>query len=154
MNRKILLVSIIVLALDQVSKIVFDSLFKINYSYKVIKNFFYITVCHNKGAAFSLFSNSNWFILLGTFICLIIIYRFICIYKQNIRNNIAFGLILGGLFGNLLDRIIFGYVRDFFDFYIIKYDYPVFNVADITIVLGVLLLVYATIKGEDKKCKS
>ena len=154
MNRKILLVSIIILALDQVSKIVFDSLFKLNYSYKVIKNFFYITVCHNKGAAFSLFSNCNWFILLGTFICLIIIYRFICIYKQNIRNNIAFGLILGGLFGNLLDRIIFGYVRDFFDFYIIRYDYPVFNIADIAIILGVLLLVYATIKGEDKKCKS
>ncbi|MDE5889251.1 MAG: signal peptidase II, partial [Bacilli bacterium] len=62
----------------------------------------------------------------------------------------AFGLLYGGLAGNLIDRIISGYVIDFLDFYIFKYDFPVFNVADICIVLGVLLLIYATIKGEDE----
>ena len=61
----------------------------------------------------------------------------------------AFGLLLGGLSGNLIDRLFFGYVRDFLDFYIFGYDYPVFNIADICIVFGVILLIIAVLKGED-----
>jgi len=51
--------------------------------------------------------------------------------------------------GNLIDRIVSGYVIDFLDFYLFRYDYPVFNVADIAIVIGIFLLTYAVIKGED-----
>ena len=56
---------------------------------------------------------------------------------------------MGGIIGNLLDRVLFGYVRDFFNFYIIGYDFPVFNVADIFIVLGVFILIISILKGED-----
>ena len=71
-------------------------------------------------------------------------------FKKNRRNNIAFGLILGGIFGNLIDRILKGYVIDFLDFKIFNYDYPVFNIADIAIVVGVILLGYAILRKEDK----
>ncbi|MGN1371107.1 MAG: signal peptidase II [Candidatus Coprovivens sp.] len=149
MNKKILIIAIIALALDQITKVTFSIFLTINQSIKVIPNFFYLTLVHNKGAAWGIFSNSRAIIAIGTIISLILIYHFIYCFKQNSRNNLAFGLLLGGLGGNLIDRILFGYVRDFLDFYIFNYDYPVFNVADIAIVLGVILLIIAVIKGED-----
>ncbi len=149
MNRKILTIASIVLAIDQITKVAASIFLNINQSVKIINNFFYFTLCHNEGAAWGLFSNTKIIIGIGTVIALITIYHFIYCFKQNKRNNIAFGLLLGGLSGNLIDRLLFGYVRDFFDFYIFGYDYPVFNIADICIVIGVILLIIAVIKGED-----
>ena len=54
---------------------------------------------------------------------------------------IGLGILLGGIVGNLLDRVLFGYVRDFLDIYIFKYNFPIFNIADICIVLGVIMLI-------------
>ena len=108
-----------------------------------------IPIAKNKGAAWGIFSNTKIIILIGTIIALITIYHFIYCFKQNKRNTLAFGLLLGGLSGNLIDRLLFGYVRDFLDFYIFGYDYPVFNIADICIVFGVILLIIAVLKGED-----
>ena len=83
------------------------------------------------------------------FYSVIMIYHFIFRFKKNTRNSIAFGLVIGGMAGNLIDRVFFGYVRDFLDFYIFNYDFPVFNIADTAIVIGIILLIYAVIKGED-----
>ncbi len=149
MNKKILTIATIFLALDQISKIVVTSILKLNESIKVIPNFFYITLCHNEGAAWGILNKYKFIIILATLIALVVIYHFIYCFKQNKRNTLAFGLLLGGLGGNLIDRIMLGYVRDFLDFYIFKYDYPVFNVADIAIVIGTFLLVIAIFKGED-----
>lgn len=149
MNRKIFTIAIIALAIDQITKVATSIILDFNKPIKVIKDFFYLTLCHNEGAAWGLFSNTKVVILIGTIIALIVIYHFIYCFKQNNRNNLAFGLLLGGLSGNLIDRLLFGYVRDFLDFYIFGYDYPVFNIADICIVLGVLLLIIAVLKGED-----
>ena len=149
MNRKILTIAIIALAIDQITKVATTIMLDLNKPIQVIKNFFYLTLCHNEGAAWGLFSNTKAVILIGTIIALIVIYHFIYCFKQNKRNTLAFGLLLGGLSGNLIDRLLFGYVRDFLDFYIFGYDYPVFNVADICIVLGVILLIIAVLKGED-----
>jgi signal peptidase II len=149
MNKKIVFIAIIVLAIDQISKIIATTFLKLNYSVQVINKFFYLTLCQNEGAAWGLFSNNKAVIIIGTIIAIALIYHFVYVFKDNKRNNIAFGLLIGGLLGNLVDRIIFGYVRDFLDFYIFKYDYPIFNVADICIVIGVALLMIAVIKGED-----
>ena len=149
MNRKILTIAIIALAIDQITKVATSIILDLNRPIQVIKDFFYFTLCHNEGAAWGLFSNTKLIIIIGTFIALLVIYHFIYCFKRNNRNNIAFGLLLGGLSGNLIDRLLFGYVRDFLDFYIFGYDYPVFNIADICIVVGVILLIIAILKGED-----
>lgn len=149
MNKKILLVSMIILTIDQITKSIIGSIVKLGTTKTIIKNFFNITTVHNDGAAWGIFSNQQLIIIVGTIISFFVIYKFIFSFKQNTRNNIAFGLILGGLAGNLCDRIFFGYVRDFLDFIIFKYDFPVFNIADIGIVIGVILLIIAILKGED-----
>lgn len=149
MNKKILICASIALALDQITKMVVSIYLKLNQEIVLIPKFFSLTLCHNEGAAWGVLSNANWIIIAATILAVFVIYHFIYCFKTNNRNNIAFGLLYGGLAGNLIDRIIFGYVRDFLDFYIWKYDYPVFNIADICIVFGVILLIYAVIKGED-----
>lgn len=72
-------------------------------------------------------------------------------FKQNRRNMIAFSLVIGGLLGNLIDRIIHGYVIDFIDFYVLNYNYPIFNFADSFICIGVCMLLYAIFMGEDNE---
>lgn len=149
MNKKILSIAIVALAIDQISKVIISLFLNLNESIKVIPNFFYLTYVANEGAAWGMFSNAKIIIGIGTILAILLIYHYIYCFKQNKRNNIAFGLLIGGLGGNLIDRLMFGYVRDFLDFYIFGYDYPVFNVADICIVIGVILLIIAVLKGED-----
>ena len=149
MNKKILLFAIVTLAIDQISKVLVSLFLQLNISIQVIPNFFYLTLCHNEGAAWGIFSNHSFVILFGPIVAIFLIYHFIYCFKSNLRNNVAFGLLCGGLAGNLIDRIVSGYVIDFLDFYLFRYDYPVFNVADIAIVIGIFLLTYAVIKGED-----
>lgn len=149
MNKKIFAVAIITLLIDQISKGVVEIYCELGKKITIIKDFFNITYYQNSGAAWSLFDNKRILIIIISLIAMIIIYRFMYVFKKNKRNNIAFGLLFGGIVGNLVDRVLFGYVRDFLDFYIIKYDYPVFNVADIAIVIGIILLIVAVLKGED-----
>jgi signal peptidase II len=148
-NRKILTIAMVTLVVDQITKSILGNLIKLGTTKQIIKNFFYITTVHNDGAAWGIFSNQSIIIIIGTIISFFIIYKFIYGFKKNTRNNIAFGLVLGGLAGNLCDRLFLGYVRDFLDFIIFKYDFPVFNIADVAIVIGVILLIIAIIKGED-----
>ena len=67
---------------------------------------------------------------------------------------ITYGLLIGGIIGNLIDRIIFGYVIDFFDFLIFNYNFPVFNFADIFIVLSAGLIIIDTFRGETHEIRS
>ena len=150
MNRKIFVISIIAFALDQVIKAIIGTIMTVNQTIPIIRDFFHITHFHNYGAAWGLFPNRQLFIIIATILALALIYRYMHSFKPNVRNNIAFGLLTGGILGNLLDRILHGYVIDFIDIYIFKYDFPIFNVGDICIVCGVILLIIAIIKGEDK----
>ena len=143
-------IAIITLIIDQVVKSLIEIFFNLNESVIIIKNFFNITLVHNTGGAFSIFSNYSYLFIILSIIAIIILLKFMNNFKNNLRNSIAFGLTLSGIMSNLADRIFLGYVRDFLDFKIFGYDYPVFNIADICIVIGVLLLVIAIIKGEDK----
>ena len=74
--------------------------------------------------------------------------------KDNKLNIISFSLIIGGLLGNLVDRIFRGYVIDYLNFYIFKYDFPVFNFADCLIVVGVIILLIRMLMGDGNENKS
>lgn len=150
MNKRIFVVSVLVLLLDQLSKIIVSSFIALNEEIVILQNFFKITYLNNYGAAFSIMNFKVEFLSFISIIILLIIYRYIYSFKNNLRNNVAFGFIIGGLVGNLIDRVFLGFVRDFLAFKIFGFNFPVFNLADSFIVIGVILLVFAIIKGEDK----
>ena len=150
MNKRIIIITIISLIIDQSTKILASLLLTLNDQTQIIKNFFYLTLCHNTGMAWSILDNKRFLIIIFSLIALIFIYKFMKTFKNNLRNNIAFGLLLGGLFGNLIDRLFFGYVTDFLDFYLFGYDYPIFNMADIFIVVSIILLIISILKGDDE----
>lgn len=145
----IIILSIILLIVDQISKLLVVKLIDINHAIEIIKNFFYLTYTHNTGAAFSILTGQRIFLILVAVVILIIIFNYLIKNKVEGKiNTLAFSLIIGGSLGNLLDRIIRGYVVDFLDFKIFGYNFPVFNLADTFIVVGVLLLLIMTFRKE------
>lgn len=103
------------------------------------------TLVYNTGAAFSFLSDAGgwqrWFLsLLASAISLGLIYWIYQLPKQQLLLPSALGLILGGALGNLVDRLLFGYVVDFIDLYYRNYHWPAFNLADAAICLGAGLL--------------
>ena len=122
----------------------------LSHSITIINNFFYLTKVYNYGASWSVLSGYNIILIIITIIMLIILYFYQKKFRENKRNILAFGLLYGGILGNLLNRIVYGYVIDFLDFKIFNYDFPVFNFADTFIVFGLILLIIAIIKKEDE----
>lgn len=117
----------------------------------IINNFLKFTLVFNEGAAFSILSDAGgwqrWFFIIFTFFIILII-TFILLFEKD-SEYIAFSLILGGALGNLYDRIILGYVIDFIEIYYKNFSWPIFNIADISISLGLILLLYSMLF----KCK-
>ncbi len=149
MNKKILIIALFVIIIDQLSKYFVERFIDLNQSIIIIKNFFNLTYIHNSGAAWGMLKNSAILLILISIIILIIIITQLNKFKKNVKNIMALGLLIGGLLGNLIDRIFFSYVKDFFDFNIFGYNYPIFNIADIAVVIGVILLNIAVFRGED-----
>ena len=128
---------IFVLIIDLVTKSLFDLK-----TYDFIKGFISIDgFAHNTGAAFSLFSNATVFLLVLSIICLIAYLLFEYLTMDNKRGftyYIATALMVAGTLGNMVDRVAFGYVRDFIKLEFI--DFPIFNIADCALTVGVILL--------------
>ncbi len=141
----------IIIVLDQFLKYIVSYNMDFFESIRVIPNFFHITYVTNTGAAFSMFQNGRWFFVILGIIAVIAIIRYI--YLENkIRKSeaLAYALLIGGITGNLIDRVVFGYVIDFFDFYILGYDAPIFNIADTSIVIGAVIIIYNIVFIGDK----
>lgn len=112
-------------------------------SLPVIKDVFHITIVFNTGAAFGILNNKNCFLVCISVI--FIIFLLIIISRDNEKNfliKLSYGLILGGALSNLFDRILYGYVIDYLDFQI----WPVFNLSDACITIGVSLIILQSIK--------
>jgi len=117
--------------------------------------YFQLTYMRNQGAAFSFLSGAGgwqrWF-----FIGLAVIASvFICFWLKKLNRSqrweaIAWSLVLGGALGNLIDRILYGYVIDFLDVYIGDWHWPAFNVADSAITLGVAMLLLDSFKPQPR----
>lgn len=146
----ILILSLIFLIVDQISKILVVKFLDLN-SVTVIKNFFYLTYTNNTGAAFSILTDKRIFlVLVGIIIIILLIYYLKKHQIKNTINKIAFALVIGGSIGNLIDRIIRGSVVDFIDIKIFSYNFPIFNLADTFITIGVILLLININKEETK----
>ncbi len=110
----------------------------------IIDNFFSLTYVENKGAAFGFLQGAKWlFIILTIAICILCIIYYVRLRRENRSRLIRIALIFicSGAVGNLIDRVFRGYVVDMLNFYILGYDYPVFNFADICVCTGAFLLV-------------
>lgn len=151
--KKISLISIILVILDRIVKIIVKSTLKLNVKNTIIDNFFYLTFCKNEGAAFSILNGKTFLLIIITLIFLYFLYFFIKREKNfNKFVIINYSLLIGGIIGNLIDRIIYGYVIDYFDFKIFNYNFAIFNLADTFIVIGVILLLFN--KGSEENGKS
>lgn len=127
---------------DQVTKIIVDHTLSLGGSYAIIDNFFYFTYAHNTGAAWGMLAEKiSLFLIVSVVAAIGIIYYFM--KSESYQKLTRFGLVLvfGGLIGNLIDRLAFGYVRDFIDFIIFGYNFPIFNVADMAITIGMALVI-------------
>ena len=117
----------------------------------IIDNFFSLTYVLNDGAAFSLFASRTYLLILIALICLFfIIYEL----KNNLDDrvlSIGYSLVLTGLLGNFLDRLIDGYIIDYLSFKIFTYNFPIFNFADILIVVGIIIVMIKEILKERGK---
>lgn len=140
---------IFILLIDQISKIIVMNSLSLNKSIDIIKNFFRLTYTHNDGAAFGIFGGKTIFILLVSFFVLgYLLFELFRNKKPNKIMDFSITLIIGGLLGNLIDRLYFGYVRDFLDFKIFSYDFAIFNIGDAAIVIGAALFLIGVIKEE------
>ena len=154
MKKKVMIFSIILLLIDQISKIILDKVLVLGKSYTVLDRFLYITKAYNNGVSFSMLSGKRALIIVISLAVMIFLYFYMKKFKENKKNIIAFSLVFGGLFGNLIDRIIHGHVIDFIDFYVFNYNYPIFNLADSFICIGIIMLLYSIYMGEDNENNS
>jgi signal peptidase II len=144
-----LLLSIIVVIADRISKFLIFKNFSLGSPYPLIKGILYITPTFNKGIAFGLFRQHSSVI----FIIISLVTVFLIIYILSRRRpkspllKLALFLILSGAIGNLIDRIIYGSVMDFIDFKI----WPVFNVADSAVTIGACLLIFYMFRTRQSK---
>jgi len=139
--------------IDLITKTVANNTLELLNRNNVISNFFYITLCYNTGGAWSIFSgNVPLLIVISLFALAFIIYTMIKSTTDFYKYSSA--VFIGGLIGNLYDRIVYGKVIDFLDFVIFGYDFPVFNIADCLICIGVGLMLIAIIREEKKDGKA
>ena len=138
---KISISSIILIVIDIVIKLIISNNLILNQSISVINNFFYITYVKNTGVAWSILSGKINLIIVITLAIIMLLIIYIFNKKSySVLEIISYSMLLSGSIGNLIDRIIYGYVNDYLDFNILGDDYPIFNFADICIVIGIILI--------------
>jgi len=137
------IISIIIIILDQLTKNWAVNSLKGLKPLIIVPDFFRLVYVENFGAAFGILQNKRWVFIVITFIVIIAIFTFLLrnYYKMNVLMRIGIAMLLGGAIGNFIDRVRHGYVVDFFSFRLFNiYEYPVFNVADIFIVVGTIAI--------------
>lgn len=141
--KKFCIITFIVLLIDRISKIIVMN-FLDNKLVHVIKNFFYLTYVKNDGAAFSILSNQRLFLILISLVASVLLYLYV---KKYNKTNLGYSFLMGGIIGNLIDRILYSFVIDFIGVIIFNYNFPIFNFADSFIVIGAIMLLFE----KDKK---
>lgn len=148
MNKKTYIIAFITFLVDLIVKILVSNYMVLYKSYSIIKNFFYLTYVRNNGVAFSLLEDEKILILFITVIVLVFINFCLLKNKLNKLESVCYGLVIGGIVGNLFDRLIYGYVIDYFDFRFGSYNFAIFNLADSFIVVGAIILLIYNIRKD------
>jgi signal peptidase II len=153
-NRRIALITLCVVALDQLTKFLVRQFLGSMQEKVVIDGFFKFVHWGNTGAAWSLFRGNNELLAIVALVALIVLFLSRHHFdSRTLLGQIAFGLIFGGIVGNLIDRLWAGHVIDFIYFYLqqrggTEIGFPAFNVADSAICTGVGLVFLLTLKSE------
>lgn len=147
--KKLLSLSIICLIIDQLFKYIVVSNIKLHHGIIVIPNFFSLFHVRNTGAAWSILEGNRLLLIILSIFALVAIYIFFIRNKElDNLEIVCYGVLIGGILGNLCDRIIRGYVIDYLKFDIFNYHFPVFNFADICIVVSVIVMFVLLFRGE------
>lgn len=148
------ILAIIVIIIDQWTKWLIDKRMELYESIPIIENFFYITSHRNKGAAWGILQGQMAFFYIITVVVIVgIIYYMQKHAMDNRLLAISLSLLLGGAIGNFIDRLVRKEVVDFLDFIIFTYDFPIFNIADSALTIGVFLFIIVTFLDEKKAKK-
>lgn len=142
------IIIIAIIALDQLTKYFVQIYMELNYTIPVIEGMFHFTYIHNYGAAFSMLENRQGLLLTVTGIVIAAMLVYLIRKRKTAHPMFLFSLalVVGGGVGNLMDRALQGYVVDFFDFRV----WPIFNVADISVVCGCMLLSFFVLFWEPR----
>jgi signal peptidase II len=139
----------LIIVLDQISKLWISSHFMYGEGLRVM-GFFNLVLAHNTGAAFSFLNDAGgwqrWMFSAIAIVAAVWIVRLLRQHAQQTLFCLALALVLGGALGNLIDRVAYGYVVDFLDFYWGNQHFPAFNVADSAITVGAALLLLDSFK--------
>jgi signal peptidase II len=152
MRKREVLLILAVVALDQITKYAIEAQLSLGQSIEIIKGFFSLTYARNTGAAWSILTGQmTFFYIISTIALVVMTYFLVKTDKKENLQRIALALLIAGTLGNFIDRLMFQYVRDFLDFIIIGYDFPIFNVADISLNVAIgLLILEAILEGRGK----
>ena len=148
-NMKTLIYSFYIIILDQISKFLVLNILGFDRSVNIIPKLLNFTLVKNKGAAFSLFSNSTSLLtLISVLTSLLLITIILKSPPRSFWNLIGLSYLLGGTLGNGIDRFFKGYVIDFLE--LIPINFPIFNIADISINIAIICFIIDLVKTKDK----
>ena len=142
-----IIISILITILDQIIKFIIDK--KVLFI-EILPKLFNIHKVYNYGVAFSFLENKRYLILLFSLILIYFLFNLRKDLTKTKKYDILFGVILGGIIGNLIDRVFRGYVIDYLETFIFGISFPIFNLADICITLGIILMVLIMSLGDKK----
>ena len=151
MKKKILIIALLCVFVDQLSKYLIVSNFDLNTGKSVISSFFSIAYIRNTGAAWGVFSNGTVVLAILSIVFLFFIVKYIFDLKEISKIDVfSYGLLIGGIIGNLIDRVVRNYVIDFLSFKFFSYNFPIFNIADCFIVISIVLICFESLFKSNK----
>jgi signal peptidase II len=147
-------IAAVIIALDQFTKWLVVINMEVRESIPIIENVLYLTSHRNEGAAFGILQGQMWLFYIATVgVVAAIIYMIQTQLNGSRWYGTALSLVLGGAVGNFIDRVLEGAVVDFIDMYIFTYNYPIFNVADMALVTGVIMVIIHVFMEEKRQEK-
>ncbi|RZT23016.1 signal peptidase II [Fictibacillus sp. BK138] len=149
------LLALLMFAADQATKWMIVKKMDLGQSIPVIDQVLYITSHRNRGAAFGILQDQRYFFIIITVIVVGAVVYYLQKHATDRLLKIALALVLGGALGNFIDRLLRGEVVDFVDVYIGSYDFPIFNVADSALVIGVgLIFIQSFMESKQKETEN